>query len=518
MTEIKVYPDEINDGIGNLVKANNSIAYVSPLLQKMSDEVANEFIDRVSPVLSAKANRQIDRIDLYPLQTVLVTAGVWNINTDIFTKEPTWEARFSAQDKPFNLQHVQSDIIGHMTDNFVVDDNYNIVPMDSVLADVPEKFHIVTPAVIYRFWEDKAKKDRIEKIIAEIEAGKKWFVSMECLFSDFDYGVMNARGESRIIQRTEATAGLTKFLRQFGGPGVIDGGYAIGRVLKNILFSGKGLTDNPANPESVIFNNVQTFKTVSSKTGYIDLYRLNTNNDKGKSIMAEETKVITAELKSVSIEDNAAFKLVKAEKEKLETQLAEATKKLADINVQAFTTEIASLKDKVSNLESSLATASTSVKELTDTNKTLAEKNASLENEVATAKKNQITLERTSALVAAGAPEDEAKAIVTQFENVSAEQFTAMVELVKPKWAVKAASDDKKADEDKKDDAKAAKKDDKDADDKKDAVKAEQVLDNTKADADAPLGVTGVNALESTRASIAAWYESEVRNKNNKKS
>lgn len=512
MTEIKVYPQEIQDGISNLVKANNSIAYISPIISNSKNDWVEDFIQKSNKALSSHFGRNIDRIDLYPLQTVLVTTG-WNINTDIFDKEQTWNARGSAQDKPFNYQHQQDDIIGHITDNFVIDDNKNIIPMDSDIASVPDKFHIVTPAVIYKYWEKAEKRERMKKIIAEIEEGNKWFVSMECIFSDFDYGIMNSRGETRVIPRNEATAGLTKYLKQFNGPGVLDGGYLIGRLLKNFLFSGKGLTDNPANPESIIFNNVQTFKTVSCDLGYIDLYRLNTNNDKGKSIMADENKVVATELKLASIEDNPAFKMVKAEKEKLETQLAEANKKLSETNTQAVEKEIASLKDKVSNLEVNLATATKSVNELTETNKTLADKNVALEEEIAKAKKDQARIERTSALVSVGAPEAEAKAIVEKFENVSAEQFTSMVELVKDKWA--GSAKDKEDKEEKVECAAEDKKSDKEM--AKDC-KAETVLETTKADADVPLGVTDVDTLEATRAAIAAWVNSEVRNKKTNKS
>src|SRR6478609_5839758 len=109
MNEVKVYPKEFDDGISSLVKANNSIAYISPVVHKLRNELVENFVNRAIPTLSAVASRNIDRIDLYPLQTVLVTAGVWNINTDIFTKEETWSARHSAEDKPFNYQHQQDD-------------------------------------------------------------------------------------------------------------------------------------------------------------------------------------------------------------------------------------------------------------------------------------------------------------------------------------------------------------------------------------------------------------------------
>ena len=53
-------------------------------------------------------------------------------------------------------------------------------------APMPEDFDIITPAVLYNSWtgEDKEARDRMQKIISEIE-DDKWYVSMECLFASF---------------------------------------------------------------------------------------------------------------------------------------------------------------------------------------------------------------------------------------------------------------------------------------------------------------------------------------------
>jgi hypothetical protein len=44
---------------------------------------------------------------------------------------------------------------------------------------------------------------------------------------------------------------MTSHLKAYGGSGHY-GGERVGRVLKNIIFSGKGLTKKPANPDSRI--------------------------------------------------------------------------------------------------------------------------------------------------------------------------------------------------------------------------------------------------------------------------
>ena len=69
----------------------------------------------------------------------------------------------------------------------------------------------------------------------------------------FDYGVTNKNtGEYKVLARDENTAYLTKHLKAYGGLGEHED-YKIGRVLRNITFSGKGFVDKPANPDSVIF-------------------------------------------------------------------------------------------------------------------------------------------------------------------------------------------------------------------------------------------------------------------------
>lgn len=74
---------------------------------------------------------------------------------------------------------------------------------------------------------------------------------MECLFSDFDYSVVSPDGEMKVVARNDESAFLTKHLRVYGGKGVYEG-YKVGRLLRNIAFSGKGLVNKPANPRSII--------------------------------------------------------------------------------------------------------------------------------------------------------------------------------------------------------------------------------------------------------------------------
>ena len=80
---------------------------------------------------------------------------------------------------------------------------------------------------------------------------------MECLFAGFDYALVDPDGNHKVLSRDEQSAFLTKHLRAYGGTGKYEG-YTIGRALRNISFSGKGLVAKPANPRSIIINNNST--------------------------------------------------------------------------------------------------------------------------------------------------------------------------------------------------------------------------------------------------------------------
>ena len=69
---------------------------------------------------------------------------------------------------------------------------------------------------------------------------------MECYFKAFDYGLIDkTTGNYKVLARNDDTSYLTRHLRAYGGTGEHDN-YKIGRVLRNITFSGKGFVDKPA--------------------------------------------------------------------------------------------------------------------------------------------------------------------------------------------------------------------------------------------------------------------------------
>ena len=235
---MKIYKQEKIDGLESSLENDSTIAYCT--LAEKCEPPANQNQD-ISKVIASNLDEGNEKqIDLFYLKSILVSTG-WNRNDDVFDPKELWDARKTPEDKPFNFMHDESDIIGHITGNVVVDfDGNELSEVYDTGADLPSSFNILTTSVIYTAWSDTEQRERMQKIVAEIEEGK-WFVSMECLFPDFDYAVVDEEGKASVIKRTEASAFLTKHLRSYGGTGKYQN-YQVGRLLRQLSFSGKRLS------------------------------------------------------------------------------------------------------------------------------------------------------------------------------------------------------------------------------------------------------------------------------------
>lgn len=224
---IQVFESEVRDGLGEAIASCNAVAYavgIQPAVSRTGKSVADK-----------------GDSDLFPIRSIMVTTGK-NLNDDVFLPDEVWAARDTPEDKPLNMEHTPSQIVGHITGNHVADDD-----MSRITAEpLPAKLHVIADAVIYRHLQgrDADLKQSSANLIEEIERGE-WSVSMECLFQSFDYLL----GDN-LIERKESTAFLTKHLRAYGGLGTFDD-KAIGRVLRSLSFSALGIVKNPANPQSV---------------------------------------------------------------------------------------------------------------------------------------------------------------------------------------------------------------------------------------------------------------------------
>tara|TARA_R110000744_G_scaffold58405_5_gene121828 strand:- start:4199 stop:5719 length:1521 start_codon:yes stop_codon:yes gene_type:complete len=503
---MKIYQPEIDAGIGDLITASASIAYCS-VANVVGTTTASELAEATDPNIEKLiAGSNPDQVDLYYLDSVLVSTG-WNKNDDVFLSASTWAARKTPEDKQFNFMHDENDIIGHITGCYVVDKDGS--KAEGELS--PEAFDIITEAVLYNSWIDPENRERMQNIIAEIEDGK-WFVSMECLFSDFDYAIIDPQGKHQLLERDQASAFLTKHLRAYGGEGKYEG-YKIGRALRNIAFSGKGLVSNPANPRSVILNSTKAFDISEEEKITIFSGEINMSND-NTNVLEQQVADLKEGLATARVENEA-----------IKAKIEEAKDKEFASTVQAFESDLASKDESIATLEEAVKASDEKISELEDASaqkdEALAEAVAKIEQQEAEAKLTA----RKAALIEAGAEEEEAEETLAAFSEATDEMFEQVIALTKS--AVSKSGTKKKGEfppKDEEDDKK--KKKDEDSNMKKGYSESDKAAEETEEEAVEASDETFENLesseatlveasqeedkLQSTRASVAEWLTENV--------
>jgi hypothetical protein len=477
---MKIYQQEIIDGLSEYIKAQASIAYCAPaILVNNIDADASWNVSRPN-IEKIKAASNPNQIDLYYIKSILVSTG-WNKNDDVFDPRQTWAAKNTPEDKQFNFMHNENDIIGHITGSYVVDVNGNKILAEE--DEVPQQFDIVTEAVLYNSWTNPDNRQRISKIIAEIEEGK-WFVSMECLFASFDYAVIDKEGSAKTVARNEESAFLTKHLRAYGGTGEYEG-YKIGRSLRDISFSGKGLVSKPANPRSVILD--------SSKAFSVTLDNDNSNIFKGEINMSDTNlEKQVADLQNELTSSNEENKTAKSEIETLNKEFAEKFSVLEntlaekDLALQTSSEKVASLEATLSEKEKELNEISAAMKDM---------------------KKKEKDRTRKNGLVQAGFEDAEAEESVNLYDALSDEAFDAVVAAMKKKLGMMKDKKEKYMEEKTKS--------------SETAVEAEvseevtsELFEEVKTTEATLVNASDVeDELATTRANVAQWLEKNVLNK-----
>jgi len=415
---MQIFQQEYDDGISEKISASASITYASAI-EPCDNNLKNQSF--------FKSLASVQDSDLYYTQSILVSSS-WNKNDDIFDKNEVWAARHSPEHKPTNLEHDEETIIGHIVSNYPITEDGILIDENTPIENLPEKYHILTGAVIYKSYTKPELQERTQSLIQEIENGTK-YVSMECFFKGFDYGLINkSTGQYKVLTRDNNTAYLSKYLRAYGGLGEHDN-YKIGRVLRNITFSGKGYVDKPANPDSIIFNQ-NSFKFINnninlpknediSKSGVITT-QSNINSE--NQIMSEDNKVVVTDCAEAT---QAAETTIAELKTQLETLTASQVEQLSALSAEKdqLILEREEAAKKMKDMEEEKKKMMASVTELESK---LEEANIS----IAAYMKKEKKMMRKASLVEHGFDATELDSILDRFENVNDETFAAMTEML----------------------------------------------------------------------------------------
>ena len=447
MNNLKIYDIEIADGIADIIRSSASISYASQAKPCLKDSIFSSSDKEYKTLASYKDE------DLYYVQSILVTSN-WNKNDDIFQSQEIWRAKNTPEDKPTNLEHDESTIIGHIISNWPITEDGMLIDKDTPEDNLPNKYHILTGSVIYRAFSDPKLKLRAEQLIHEIENGEK-YVSMECMFSGFDYGLLNKETNAyEILPRNETTAHLTKHLRSYGGTGEHDN-YKIGRVLRQIVFSGKGFVAKPANPESVILTmkKESTDSDVKNINNFSELgvttLKSSFNSEVEPMNLDKDVSEIKDQIESIaksseSIQDS--FKKTASDLEKQYSELSEAlTASKSDSEAKAdqiskLDEELKAKSEESETQVTELSTALETIASHEETIKSHEEKITSLtesltnsdsliagykvkEEEMA---KKERMMKRKAQLLESGIDNDSAEATLEKFESLDDETFDAI--------------------------------------------------------------------------------------------
>jgi hypothetical protein len=393
-----------------------------------------------------------------------------------------------------------------------------LIDENSPVENLPDTYHILTGSVIYSGYSIPELKERSQKLIAEIESGEK-YVSMECFFKGFDYGLLNkTSGEYKILSRNEATAYLTKYLRSYGGLGEHDN-YKIGRVLRKITFSGKGFVDKPANPDSIIFTkdnllNKNDNISLEKKDDFIisGVSNIQSNlNTVENSTMNEVTSVAETEQKietqteTTPVEEVTVTEVASTNMDELQNSLKAHQEEVQQLKAD-FEKTVNELNEAIAKKRGEMAKKDEEVKKMKADLDTALEAIAAYKKSEEVAMKKEKKMKRVAQLLEKGVDNEIALSTVDKFESIDDEAFEAVILLAgkMPPW-LKDKMDDKTEEEDKKSKKKAS--------ETISATTDPAVLETAEVEENVNLTVGQdevENSVSSTRAALADFVQSRL--------
>lgn len=225
-----------------------------------------------------------------------------NLNHAYFMPSELVKSFNSIINKPLDIEHEEDVIVGHIYSSAFVDQSGNKLELET-LSTMDEKaldmmdLDIIIGGIIY--------KSRFPEMAEEV-TDDKWKLSMETYFQDYDIKVGNL-----IMSRQEAEVmGLASFDNIGRIADIIKGGVQvasgeIARVLRDLMFSGCGLVEKPANPRSLIFTTAAESKNKNKEAILVDLDKIDGVGD--IDIPIKKTKKTKADISAEDIRSQTSI-------------------------------------------------------------------------------------------------------------------------------------------------------------------------------------------------------------------
>lgn len=229
--------------------------------------------------------------DLLYFSALFVSSGE-NLNHAYFLGSELIMAEGTIINKAMDVEHDESSIVGHIYSREYMDSTgsaLNITELATMemASQDGQEMHIAIAGVIY--------KNRFPNLADEVSS-KKWKVSMECYYSNYDLKI----GDLILTTREAEALGLAAQDENILGRAakVIKDGIEIAagkvvRVLRDICFSGCGFVKTPANPPSIVLETAKD-KQLSPTDDVITLTYddeiINVTSDTVEGLVKDEEK------------------------------------------------------------------------------------------------------------------------------------------------------------------------------------------------------------------------------------
>ena len=286
--------------------------------------------------------------------------------------------------------------------------------------------------------------------------------------------------------------------------------------MRNIVFSGKGFVNRPANPDSIIFDKSKLTEfnnvSISSKNLFsVDNGVSISVEKKNQSIVLKETDTMSTDLLNDQVKElKDALAAVQADNKELTDKLSKANLEKYDVQIKELTDNLQTL---AVDLKASEEATASKDEEITTLQTQLTEATESLtksESALQAIEQQQKIEKRVAALIGAGLTQEDAEAKMEVFDSLTDDQFTVMVETVasvKPEEVeeeVKAEETEAQAEEEVEEEAVAS---------------DEEVLETAEAEESVDLTVEAdteeaqAEEIDTVRAGLQEWVTDHILNK-----
>ncbi len=285
--------------------------------------------------------------DLLHIEAVLVSEGI-NDNDDAFTRDELKRAISSPLLKPMNWQHNDEKILGALYAVEARDLEGNPLDVEEI-KDQP--IELVVQGVIWHHLPHI--KVTADEIVKRIEQGNL-FVSMECWFDDYEYGLYEADGSlfDQIARRPE-TVFLDGHLRANGGTGRFNG-KRIGRALSGVSFGGIAFVDRPANQRSFILNHFAFDPTLVLEEVGATSYDLSQDQVVTQTTLFSNEKPMEVNMNDLNRAAASQDEIKQSVAEVLEARERVEEQKRTKADLDSAQTRNADLEDKLAKAERAL--------------------------------------------------------------------------------------------------------------------------------------------------------------------